>query len=413
MPELACELAPVPQRVDVAIVGAGFTGLSAALALRERDLSVAVLESATPGFGASSRNGGMALTGLKLGPDVLERRYGLETARAMFDASLRALDTLEEIVERYGIDCNFDRSGHLEVASKPAHFEHLRSTAELLEARFGHRVRIVEREALGEEVGSSAFYGGLLDVRSAGLDPGKYVRGLAGAATRVGAVVCEQAPVARVRRHPGGWHVETARGDVRASHVIAATGAYTGPQFPKLRRRFVPLGSYVIATEPLGARAREVIARNRMVYDSKRLLHYFRLTPDGRLLFGGRAAFVPEGDRTTERSAAILQRDMLEIFPQLRDVAIDYAWGGTIDVAFDFMPHSGDFDGMRYAFGYAGHGVALATLFGRLAGLAIAGEASSHPFGSVPPGAPFGLYDGRPWFLPFVGAWQQLLDRVS
>lgn len=404
----------MPPRTDVAVIGGGFTGLSAALALCRRGASVAVLEGDTVGFGASSRNGGMVLTGLKLGPEVLLRRFGAQTARAMFDASLRAIDLTENLIATEGIDCAYERCGHLEVASKPSHFVAFARTAELLATHFGHRVRLLARDELSEEIGSPACFGGLVDEGSAGLDPARYVAGLADAALRKGAVICERAPVESVERTCDGWRLKTARGDLDARSVMAATGAYTGPAFAALRRRFVPVGSYVIATESLPPDlAAALLPRRRMVFDSKRLLHYFRLTPDRRLLFGGRAAFLPESARTTSHSARILRHDMVAFFPQLRDANVEYVWGGTLDVTFDVMPHAGVLDGIHYAFGYAGHGVAMATLLGTLAADAIVDGRFEHPFASSAPAPPSWIYDGHPWFLPLAGAWQRMLDAVS
>jgi glycine/D-amino acid oxidase-like deaminating enzyme len=405
---------PLEGQFDVAIVGAGLTGLSAAYALRKCGVSVAVLEREVIGFGASSRNGGMVLTGLKVGPDELLQRFGSETSRAMFNASLEAIDLVESLISTEGIECAFDRCGHIEVASKPAHLDAFKRTADVLERSFGHRVAILDRSALRDEVGSDTFFGGMLDERSAGLDPARYVAGLAHAVRERGGVIYEHVAVKRVTRSRDSWLVETPRGTLRVAHVIAATGAYTDAAFWTLKRRIVPLGSYVIATEPLSEDlARELIPRNRMVFDSRRLLHYFRRTNDRRLLFGGRAAFVPERRDTTRGSAKILQRDMVKIFPKLKDVRIEYGWGGTLDVAFDFMPHAGQMDGAAFALGYAGHGVALATLLGTRTGEAIAAGASLYPFESPLPKAPLGLYNGRPWFLPFVGALQLFLDWVN
>ncbi|HEY1975071.1 MAG TPA: FAD-binding oxidoreductase [Candidatus Baltobacteraceae bacterium] len=403
----------LPERADVVIAGAGIAGLSAALALATRGASVCVVEASHAGFGASSRNGGMALTGLKLDAATLRRRYGLPAARDMFEATLGAIDLVERLVELHGIDCAFARSGHLEVAAKPAHFADFIGTAELLRDAFGHRVRTLARDELAGELGSGAYYGGLLDERSAGLDPARYVAGLARAAVSAGSVLCENAAVTAVTRDGSDWRVDTSRGSLRAKSALAATGAYTGNAFAALRRRLVPLGSYVIATQRLAPDlARSLIPRNRMVYDSKRLLHYFRLTPDGRLLFGGRAAFLPEGPRTVAQSAQILRRDMLAVFPQLRGTEIEYAWGGTLDIAFDVMPHAATQDGVHYALGFAGHGVAMATLLGTLTGEALAGVPARHAFERALPAGP-AWYRGRPWFLPLVGTWQRVLDRIA
>jgi len=408
------EPVPVPDRADVAIAGAGYTGLAAALGLARRGLTTVVLEADRVGSGASSRNGGMVLTGLKLGPETLVRRYGAETARALFGASLRAINAVEQIVDAEGIDCAYSRCGHLELACSAVHFNGFIRAQKLLDRVFEHRVEVLSRDELAQEIGSSAFYGGLLDESSGGIDPYRYALGLAGAARRAGATIAEQAPVRRVERDGAGWRVQTSRGEIAAPHLIVATGAYTGAAFAQLRRRIVPVGSYIIATESLSAEvARDLIPRSRMCFDSKRLLHYFRLTPDSRMLFGGRAAFVPATPETTRQSARVLQRDMIAAFPQLEDARVDYGWGGSIDVAFDAMPHAGQMGDWYYAAGYAGHGVALATLLGTLVARSIVEGRPPAPFERALPQAPLGLYDGRPWFLPFVGAWARLADMLS
>jgi len=408
--------APLPSRVDVAVIGAGITGLAAALALARRGASVAVLEARTIGWGASSRNGGMVLTGLKLGTSTLIARYGRELARKLFEASLAAIDCVEQLIATEHIDCHFARCGHLALASKPAHYQHFVSAAEVLANEFGHPVRAVSGAELRAEIGSDTYYGGLIDEASAGLNPAQYVAGLARAASAAGAVLYEATPVAGLERHGLGWRVMTARGALEAGEVLVATSGYTGAVTPALQRRIVPVGSYVIATEPLPESvALEVSPRGRMMYDSRHFLHYFRLTPERRLLIGGRARFVPETEATVRESAALLQRALIRILPQLRDVRVDYAWGGTLDFAFDTMPHLGRMDGLHYALGYAGHGVAMATYFGTRLGKAIGGsELQASPFAQLPfPRAPLGLYWGKPWFLPLAAAWYKLLDWIS
>ncbi|MEO7908313.1 MAG: FAD-dependent oxidoreductase [Roseiflexaceae bacterium] len=406
---------PLTARADVAIVGGGYTGLAAARELARRGVSVALLEARTLGWGASSRNGGMVLTGLKLEVEQLVSKYGLQTARRLFAASLKALNCVEQIVADEQIECDFARSGHLLLACKPAHFRAFAREAELLERDFGHSTKLVLPSQLRKEIGSDAYVGGLVDEASAGINPARYVAGLAHAAQRAGAQLYQQAPVERIERMGADWQLTTPRGKLRASAVLLASGGYSGAATPMLRRKIVPLGSYIIATEPLTERlARELSPHNRMIFDSKRFLYYFRLTPDRRMLFGGRAGFFPETPATVRESAAILRRGMVEVYPQLRDAQIEYAWGGTLDVTFDMMPHAGQLDGLHYAIGYAGHGVAMATYLGGIIGACLAGEQVDNPFAELPfPGAPLGLYDGRPWFLPLVGAWYKFLDWVS
>ncbi|MGQ0657916.1 MAG: NAD(P)/FAD-dependent oxidoreductase [Chromatiales bacterium] len=408
--------APLPSRVDVAVIGAGITGLAAALALARRGANAAVLEARTIGWGASSRNGGMVLTGLKLGTSTLMARYGRELARKLFEASLAAIDCVEQLIAAEHIDCYFARCGHLALACKPAHYRYFLNVADVLANEFGHPVRAVSGAGLRAEIGSDIYYGGLIDETSAGLNPAQYVAGLSRAASAAGALLYEATPVEGLERHGLRWRVMTTRGALEAGEVLVATSGYTGAVTPALQRRIVPIGSYVIATEPLPeSLALEVSPRGRMMYDSRHFLHYFRLTPERRLLIGGRARFVPETETTVRESAALLQRAMIHILPQLRDVRVEYAWGGTLDFAFDTMPHLGRMDGLHYALGYAGHGVAMATYFGTCLGEAIGGsELKASPFAQLPfPRAPLGLYWGKPWFLPLAAAWYKLLDWIS
>jgi glycine/D-amino acid oxidase-like deaminating enzyme len=406
---------PWPAQVDVAVIGAGITGLSAARALAKQGANVAVLETHNIGWGASSRNGGMVLTGLKLGADSLVARYGREHARQLYAASLAAIDCVEHVVREEHIDCNFVRCGHLEVASKPAHFKSFIKAAAATQREFNHTVRVVPPGELDAEIGSPVFHGGLVDDASASVNPARYTAGLAAAAARAGASLFPQAPVEKVERAGSQYKLRTGRGTLLARDVLVATSGYTGRATPAHQRRIVPIGSYIIATDVLPELlAHDVSPRNRMIFDSKNFLYYFRVTPDRRMLFGGRAGFFPETPSTVHESAEILHKAMVRVFPQLQDVAVAYAWGGTLDFAFDLMPHAGQLDGLWYALGYAGHGVALATYLGTSLAGAISGRSEAQAFTSLPfPRAPLGLYDGRPWFLPFAEVWYKFLDLVS
>jgi len=409
----------LPPRVDVAVIGAGFTGLSAARTLARRGAKVAVLESETIGWGASSRNGGMVLTGMKLGVNQLISMYGRELTRKMYAVSLATIDCVEQIVREEGIDCDFSRCGHLEVACKRKHFDDYARQVEVISREFNHQLRVVQKDELGAEIGSSIYFGGMVDVISAGVNPARYVAGLGRAAIRAGAEIFEHARVEGLQRESSqgesGWKIATSRGVLWAREVFVATSGYTGRATPALQKKIIPIGSFIITTEILPeALARELSPRNRMIYDSKNYLYYYRLTPDRRMLFGGRAAFFPENDRTIRRSAEILRRGMIEVYPQLREANVEYVWGGTLDFAFDIMPHAGQMDGMYYAVGYAGHGVAMATYQGQKMAELIAGDKPENPFVGIPfPGAPLGLYNGRPWFLPFAGIWYKVLDWVG
>jgi glycine/D-amino acid oxidase-like deaminating enzyme len=410
---------PLSTRVDVAIIGAGFTGLSAARTLAKRGAKVAVLESETIGWGASSRNGGMVLTGLKLGVNQLISMYGSELARRMYAASIETIDCVERFVREEAIDCDFSRCGHLEVACKQKHFDDYARQAEVIAREFNHNLRVVQRNELSAEIGSNIYFGGMVDKVSAGLNPARYVAGLGRAAMKAGAGIFEHTCVEGLQRESSqgeaGWRIATSRGTLWARAVFVATSGYTGKATPALQKRIIPIGSFIITTQTLPeALAHELSPRNRMIYDSKNYLYYYRLTPDRRMLFGGRAAFFPETDRTIRRSAEILRRGMITVYPQLRDTKIEYVWGGTLDFAFDIMPHAGQIDGMYYALGYAGHGVAMATYQGQKMAELMSGGKPENPFVGIPfPGAPLGLYDGRPWFLPFAGMWYKVMDWVS
>jgi glycine/D-amino acid oxidase-like deaminating enzyme len=414
----------LPEAVDVAVIGAGFTGLSAARTLARGGANVAVLEAESIGWGASSRNGGMVLTGMKLGVNQLISMYGRELTRRMYAASLATIECVEQIVREEEIDCDFSRCGHLEVACKQKHFDDYARQAEVIAREFNHTLRVVPRNELGSEIGSTLYYGGMVDEISAGCNPARYVAGLARAAMKAGARVFERARVETIvresRQGDVGWKLSTSRGPLWAHEVFVATSGYTGRATPALQKRIIPIGSYIITTEILPEPlARELSPRNRMIYDSKNYLYYYRLTPDRRMLFGGRAAFSPENEQTIRRSAEILRRGMIGVYPQLADAKIDYVWGGTLDFAFDIMPHSGQIDGMYYAIGYAGHGVAMATYQGQKTAELIAadrngGAKPENPFVGIPfPTAPLGLYNGKPWFLPLAGAWYRFLDWVG
>ncbi|GIL15644.1 MAG: oxidoreductase [Chloroflexota bacterium] len=404
---------PLPERADVVVIGGGYTGLSAALQLTKLGARVTVLERETLGWGASSRNGGMALTGHKHGVGEMLKEFGAAKTHELWDASLAALDCVAELVQQEKIDCDFARRGHLELAWKEKHMAYLQAAHALLAREFDYPTRLVPKAELRNEIDTTKYYGGMVDERSAGLNPAKYARGLARAAQRAGADLHDGVAAEKIEKNARGFNVKTARGAIQAQDVFAATNGYTGAATPQLQKRVIPIGSYIIATEPLDpALARQLIPHNRMIFDTKNFLYYFRRSPDDRIVFGGRAAFFPETRDTVRESATILRQGMLEIFPQIEDVPTAYAWGGTLGFTFDIFPHAGKMDGMYYAMGYAGHGVALATYLGQQFANRIAGKAWRNPFEGLNfPTMP--LYSGNPWFLPFAALYYQFLDWIS
>ena len=409
----------LPGRVEVVVIGAGYTGLSAARTLAKRGAKVAVLEANSIGWGASSRNGGMVLTGMKLDVATLAKRYGMELTRRMYADSLASIDLVEQIVREENIACDFSRCGHLEVACKQLHFDSYARSAEVAAREFNHQLRIIPRSELRSEIGSSIYFGGMVDESSAGVNPARYIAGLASAAINVGALIYENTRVQQISKTSqngvGEFDIKTSRGNILARDVLVATGGYTSSATPALQKKLIPIGSFIITTERVPeSLAKGLSPRNRMICDSKHYLYYYRLTPDNRMLFGGRAAFFPETKNTIRRSAEILRQGVIKVFPQLRDTKIEHAWGGTLDFCFDTMPHAGQFDGIYFALGYAGHGVAMATYLGARMAEKLCGSSDEIAYAAIPfPGAPLGLYNGRPWFLPFAGAYYKVLDWIS
>lgn len=409
----------LPAQVDVAVIGGGYTGLSAARELAKRGARVAAFEANTFGWGASSRNGGMVLTGLKVAAGKLVKQHGLQKARELFCTSLDAIRYAEQLIRDERIECDFERCGHIELAYKPSHFEAFRHEAELLQQKFQHPVKLVERARLRDEIGSGLYHGGLVDEASAGLNPAKYATGLMRAAETAGALLFGETKVEHISRTANAlFQITTSKGPLRAREVVVATNGYTGPLTPWLQKRIIPIGSYIITTEPLSDDlAQDVSPRGRMMFDSKNFLYYFRLSAENRMIFGGRASFLPADANTVRESAEILQRGMTEVYPQLRKVKIEYAWGGTLGFTFDLLPHAGvTSEGLHYALGCGGHGVALLTYLGACVAKCIAGDKASDdgPFFTLPfPTAPLGLYDGKPWFLPFAGLYYRMLDVVQ
>ncbi len=406
-PPASLPAAAMPTEVDVVIVGGGYTGMMAAIRLAWRGRSVAVLEKETFGWGASGRNGGMVHPGFKVDPGTLLSRWG-ERGRQLYRASLDAVALVEQTVDRYGIRCDYTRSGHLYLAYRPEHVAHLEAETRIVAGDLGVTARMIPREALPGEIGSTAYHGAMLFQPSGGLHPAKYLAGLVRVARDAGAHLYDHLAATRLEGTARGFDVETARGIIRCRDVLLATNGYTDRLLPSLRRRVIPVGSYIISTEPLPEdQAREIIPNRRMLFDSKNFLYYWRLSPDGRrMLFGGRASFAPT---SIPKARDWLYAAMTRVHPQLAGVKVEHAWGGQLGFTFDRMPHIGRMGGITYALGYCGTGVAMSTYFGQLAADWIAG-------GELPPcwrrpfrGAP--LYRERPWFLPAVGLYYQLRDR--
>ncbi|MEP7296483.1 MAG: FAD-binding oxidoreductase [Burkholderiales bacterium] len=418
-PVFAPAPADLPASADVVIVGAGFTGLSAALAMARRGASVVLLEAGDRiAAEASCRNGGHVNNGLAVDYGTAAEQYGVAQARAWYHAFDAAVDTVAGLVRDEQIDCDFERHGKLKLATKPAHYEALARSAERMRREVDPDVELIDATRVRDEVGSERFKGGLLQMKSAQMHMGRFAHGLAAAAERAGAQIHLNTAALRLERQ-GDTHahlVHTARGTVKARQVLLATGAsqHGGYRsFGWLRRRIVGIGSFIIVTEPLGAeRAKAVLAVRRTCVTVANIHHYFRLTADHRLVFGGRARFAVSSPTSDQKSGAILKRGLDQTFPQLTDAKIDYCWGGLVDMTQDRLPHAGERDGLYYSMGYSGHGTQMSVHMGQRMAEVMAGNAAANPWRDRAwPAIPGHL--GPPWFLPAVGLYYRVKDMVA
>ncbi|WP_413204933.1 NAD(P)/FAD-dependent oxidoreductase [Rhodospirillum sp. A1_3_36] len=406
--------APIEGDYDVAVVGGGFTGLGAARQLAKGGARVVLLEAGPVGFGASGRNGGHLNNGIAHGYADAMKALGREGARDLYRAFDASVDTIEALVAEEGIDCAFRRAGKLKLASKPTHYDSLARNFELINKEVDPDTALLSAAELKGEIGSTCFHGAMLSKKSAMMHMGRYAVGLAEAAARHGAIIYENTPVTGRTLKDGIHHLSTAKGPVRAKAVILATGAYTPGFMSYFRRRIVPVGSFIVATRPLTeAEVAATVPGNRTYVTSLNVGNYFRMSPDNRLIFGGRARFsASSNQRSDAKSGVIVRARMAEIFPHLAEVEIDYCWGGLVDMTKDRYPRAGYAEGVWFAMGYSGHGAQMSTLMGIRLADAILGKGDNIPMRDVPWPAIPGHF-GKPWFLPLVGLYYKALDRIQ
>lgn len=399
--------------VDVAVVGAGFTGLSAAIALAKKGASVAVLDAATVSSAASGRNGGMCNNGFAQDYCALSGRLGRERANMLYRAFDAGVCKVESLIAEEGIDCDFKRVGKLKLAAKPEHYDKLARSQALMAKECDPDTHMVTRAELRSEIGSDQYFGGLVFSKSAGMHVGRYGHGLAVAAAKRGVRIHENTPVIGLKRQAGSVHqVETPGGGLRARQVLLATGTSAVGPLAWFRRRIVPVGAFIIVTEPLPVEVLDRLTpRRRMTTDTKNFVNYFRVTPDNRLLFGGRARFAATNPKSDMKSGAILQRSLVQVFPELRDTRIDYCWGGMVDMTRDRLPRAGERNGLFYSMGYSGHGTHMSTYMGAIMAEVLDGRADLNPWRDFDWPAIPGHF-GKPWFLPMVGAYYRFQDLV-
>lgn len=398
-------------KVDVLVVGAGYTGLSTALHLAERGTSVCVLDARQPGWGASGRNGGQVNPTLKHDPDELVRIYGAERAEPLIEAVSRSADLVFNLIQRHGIDCQPVRSGWLQLGYSEAAVRSMHGRA----AQWRKRrvpVEMLDKAQVAARVGSDAFEGGWLDGRAGVIQPLSYARGLAAAALKMGASIHGETTVTALERQGAKWVATTGSGArVSADQVVLATNGYTDGLWPGLAKTVLAANSAIVATQPLRRDGESILARGEAASTSQRLLLYFRKDAQGRLVLGGRGHF---HDPQDAGYFAHLERAVGLLFPQLRGVRFDYRWAGRVAVTRDFMPHLHQpAPGVSMALGYNGRGVALATSMGRDLAALVAGDRTVPCAFPITPINPIPLHGLQRFYVAAGVAWYSLLDKLS
>lgn len=407
MPETA-----LPASVDIVVIGSGYTGLNAAIQTARAGRTTLVLEADALGQGCSTRNGGQVSTSMKPDHGSLSRKYGSDRALAMLREGHNAFEWIADFIRTEGLDCDFERVGRFIGAHTPAKFEEM--------CRKPARPRGIEiechpvsRAEQAAEIDTDFYYGGLVYPNVAGLDPAAYHQGLVGLARAARAELVDNCRVTGLEKDGPAWRVTTQRGSVMARNVIVATNGYTGPLTPWQRRRVIPIGSYIIATEKLPPeQIARLVPNRRMLGDTRKLVFYYRTCPaNERIVFGGRVSIAETDPRA---SAPLLHEEMVRIFPELARTRITHSWMGFVAYTFDQRPHIGSHDGLFYSMGYCGSGVSLASYFGMRIGQQAAGLAEGRTaLDDLDwPTRPF--YTGRPWFLaPSVRyyKWRDSLGR--
>lgn len=400
----------LPDEVDVVVVGAGYTGLHAALQTARSGLGTLVLDADSLGGGCSSRNGGQVSGRVKGSFAQLKKKHGYETALELYREGPRAMKFLAEFIATEQINCDWQHSGHFSGAHNPAAYTKTANTLGATPKEAGLEWHMVSKSEQRSEIGSDRYHGGVVYPEDCALDPGRYCLELLKKVQTASAQTIGHCPVEKISRVGNRFEVTTSRGVVRAGKVAVATNGYTGSATPWLQRRVIPIGSYIIATEPMDLEvASELAPNNRTMTDTRKLVFYYRLSPDKqRLLFGGRVALTETNPRA---SAPALHAAMSEIFPQLATMQISHSWYGFVGYTFDSLPHIGEHEGVHYAMGYCGSGISMSSYLGSLLGKRLSGQEQRSVFTEAGfPTRP--LYSGRPWFLKPSLAYYQLRDRL-
>ncbi|MCP4876270.1 MAG: FAD-binding oxidoreductase [Gammaproteobacteria bacterium] len=406
------ELADLPATTDVLVIGSGYTGLHCALQTAQAGRHTTIIDAEDAGWGCSTRNGGQISGEIKPDYADLSRKYGVDGAFALLQEARNALDWLGDFVAKQGIDCEYQQCGRYMAAHSSRQFQKLVSYVQNQPPGLEQELQLVEARDQASEIDSDYYYGGLIIPRHCSLDPARYHAGLMHKVQEKGAQVISHCRADEIKRDGNGFTVYSSRGKIHARDLVIATNGYTGTITPWQRRRIIPIGSYMLATEEMDlARASLLMPRQRVFSDTRKVVVYFRRTPDGRrLLFGGRVS-VFESDPV--KSLPALRQEMLRIFPQLEDVRISHTWMGFVGYTFDYLPHLGRQDGIYYAMGYCGSGICLASYLGNRLGLQLLGKKEGDCAFADPRFQTRPMYSGKPWFLSTSVRYYQLQDKLS
>jgi len=411
----AGDLVDVPRRARVAIVGGGYAGLACAIELADAGIEACVLEAAELGSGASTRSGGGVSGGVNIGKSFTGKVLARDPTivKTMLASGSDAFSLIEALIERERIACYWEKKGRFVGAWTPRDYQFQEQRISSLNSAAASEAYMVPRERQREEIASDYYYGGMVVERSAKLHPALYYKGLLDAARRRPITICAKAAVKKIAKLGSRWRIETSRGEIEAGDVVIATNGYTGDATPDLKRRLIPLASHIIATEELPADlASSLIPKGRTLADTKRVLCYYRISPDGkRMICGGRARFTAV---VPQVSAPILHRFMIDRFPQLSGVRVTHAWTGNVAFTWDALPHTGTLSGMHYALGCNGSGVAMMTYLGQQTARRIVGGANSTCGFELEQFPDFPHYRGNPnWALPAIGPYYRFRDGLA
>lgn len=399
-------------RADAVVVGAGYTGLHAAIQIARGGRSVVVLDAGALGQGCSTRNGGQISISIKPSLATLTRRHGPDIAKRILSDGWASLRFTEQFVADEGLDCDFKVVGRFHAAHSEAAYKKLTAAARNQPEGFKMPFQVIPRETQKHEIGSDLYFGGVVYENHASIDPGRYHQALVQLARQAGVELIPHCEVKALESSGNGYKVSSQLGNIQTRDVVLATNGYSGSLSPWHRRRIIPIGSYMIATERLPNKVmEELIPNDRIVSDTRRVVYYYRASPDRRrLLFGGR---VSSGETDPRRSGPALLKEARHLFPQLGETRISHSWMGFVGYTFDTLAHTGSREGLHYAMGYCGSGVGMAGYLGMKTGLRVLGynEGDTGLANTSFPTRPF--YTGKPWFLSPAVSYYRLRDRLG